>query len=96
MRRRDSGCSRVLPGMSNTKGGRSTRGMWQVEAASGRVAAISSGYLAGQRVEGSLQGLSFCSQRSDLPYGGPSMKRFCLTAQRVTQRSSLDEIAASQ
>ena len=38
---RGSDCSRVLPGMSNTTGGRSARGMLQVVAASGRAAPIS-------------------------------------------------------
>ena len=55
-----------------------------------------SGHLAGQRVEGSVQGLTSCFQRSKLLYRGQSMIPFCLTAQRATQRSSLDEIAASQ
>ena len=54
------------------------------------------GYLAGQCVEGSVQGLTSCLQWSELLYRGQSMTCFCLTAQRVTQRSSLDEIAASQ
>ena len=38
---RGSGHSRVLPGMSNTTGGRSACGMQQVAAASGRAAPIS-------------------------------------------------------
>ena len=54
------------------------------------------GHLVGQRVEGSVQGLTSCLQWSELLYRGQSMSRFCLSAQRATQRSSLDEIAASQ
>ena len=54
------------------------------------------GHLVGQRVEGSVQALTSCIQQSELLYRGQSMSRFCLSAKRATQRSSLDEIAASQ
>ena len=54
------------------------------------------GHLVGQHVEGSVQGLTSCLQRSELLYRGQSMSRVCLSAQRATQRSSFDEIAASQ
>ena len=40
-----------------------------------------SGHLAGQSVEGSVQGLTSCFQRSELLYRGQSMIPFCLTAQ---------------
>ena len=55
-----------------------------------------SGHLAGQCMEGSVQGLTSCFQRSELLYRGQSMIPSCLTAQRATQISSLNEIAASQ
>ena len=55
------------------------------------------GHLVGQHVEGSVQGLTSCSQWSELLYRGQSKSHFCLSAaQRATKRSSLDEIAASQ
>ena len=54
------------------------------------------GHLVGQRMEGSVQGLTSCLQWSKLLYRGRSMSRFCLSAQGASQRSSLDEIAASQ
>ena len=54
------------------------------------------GHLVGQCMEVSVQGLTSCLQHSELLYRGQSMSRFCLSAQRATQRSSLDEIAASQ
>ena len=53
-------------------------------------------HLVGQRVEGSVHGLTSCSHRSELLYRGQSKLSFCLSAQRATQRSSLNEIAVSQ
>ena len=83
-------------GCPNTTGGWSVHGMRQVAAASGKTAPISGGHLVGQDMEGSVQGLTSCLQRSELLYRGQTMSRFCSSAQRATQRSSLDEIAASQ
>ena len=54
------------------------------------------GHLVGKHVEGSVQGLTSCLQRSELLYRDQSMSHICLSAQRATQRRSLDEIAASQ
>ena len=54
------------------------------------------GHLVRRRMEGSVQGLTSCLQWSELLYRGQSMSRFCLSAQRATQGSSLDEITASQ
>ena len=95
--RRGSDGSGMLPGISSTTGGHSTRGMQEVVAASGG-SAPTSNLTSGRavQVEGSEQGLTSHLQRSELLYRGQSMSNFCLDAQRATQRSSLDEIAVSK
>ena len=87
------GHSRALPEMSNTTGGRSARGMQRLLAGQ---PLSPGGHLAGQLVEGSVQGLTPRFQRSELLYRGQSKIPFCLAVQRATQRITVVSMRSLQ